>query len=413
MQKVAANIREIRQWWFSPIDLGEMRHGALISIWVRWLVLVACLVEINYRADYLSTTYWLLTLYNSAPMIVNAWVHYRVQSNQSVTWPWLLVLSAMDITLISGSLALSGGFESNMFVLYYPAIAMFAAIFTASRVVFVWTSLMAIEYTVLSLEVGTGVNFEELDDKVLYTRIGAMYAVAVAVNLVTRFDRVRRNQAVGRERQLQSERVELSQTIHDTVAQSAYLTGLGIQTAIELADKSNRELVASLEATYAQCKSVMWELRHPVDIGLIFEGRQLSRVLQSHVATFATISSVPTELKQSGREPRLGPVVRGLLFSIAHNAMTNALRHSGASHVVVKLDFGATELQMAISDDGKGLPEDYSDRGHGFRNMRRDAERIGGRLDVESGGREPGTTVICVVPYGQTLVPMPSDFDGI
>ena len=79
-----------------------------------------------------------------------------------------------------------------------------------------------------------------------------------------------------RERELQRERIELSKSIHDTVAQSAYLIGLGIETAIELTDRSNRELVEKLEATHDLSKSAVWELRHPIDGGLIFEGRDLA-----------------------------------------------------------------------------------------------------------------------------------------
>ena len=59
-----------------------------------------------------------------------------------------------------------------------------------------------------------------------------------------------------------------------------------------------------------------------------------------------------------------------------------------------------------MSDDGRGLPENYDTRGHGFRNMRGDAERMGGRLGVKTnktdGGDGGGTTVTCVIPY-QTL----------
>ena len=55
---------------------------------------------------------------------------------------------------------------------------------------------------------------------------------------------------------------------------------------------------------------------------------------------------------------------------------------------------------MSVSDDGNGLPEDYADRGHGFRNMRTDAERMGGRLEAGPGESGHGTTVTCVVSYG-------------
>ena len=219
------------------------------------------------------------------------------------------------------------------------------------------------------------------------------------VNLIARFEHVRRTNAVQRERELQRERVELSQAIHDTVAQSAYVIGLGIESAIAAVDPADEEQVARLEATHVLSKTSMWELRHPIDSGLIFEGRELGEVLAAHAGAFTAITSVPANVVQSGKEPRLPAVTRGLLFSIAHNAMTNAMRHASASRVTVSLDFGRESLRMSIADDGVGLPPGYADRGHGFRNMRGDAERIGGRLEVRSGGPEPGTTVTCVVPY--------------
>ena len=206
-----------------------------------------------------------------------------------------------------------------------------------------------------------------------------------------------------RERELQRERIELSQTIHDTIAQSAYMIGLGLETAIELAnarnDEDRDELIAKLEATHALSKSTMWELRHPIDAGPIFEGRELSRVLRSHASAFATITSIPAELVQSGREPPLPVVTRRLLFSIAHNALTNAFRHAHAEKVTISLDFEDNGLRMSVSDDGIGLPEGYSDRGHGFRNMRADAERMGGSLEAGPGQSGVGTTVTCAIPY--------------
>ena len=80
-----------------------------------------------------------------------------------------------------------------------------------------------------------------------------------------------------RERELQRERVELSQAIHDTVAQSAYMLGLGIDTAKALAGDANPELTATLEAASRLSRSVILELRHPINVGGIYEGRELSR----------------------------------------------------------------------------------------------------------------------------------------
>ena len=143
----------------------------------------------------------------------------------------------------------------------------------------------------------------------------------------------------------------------------------------------------------------MWELRHPIDAGAIFEGRELSRVLRSHASTFSTITSIPTEMVRTGLEPRLPTTARRRLFSIAHNAMTNALRHSQASRVLIELFFDDDMIRLSVSDDGVGIPDDYEDRGHGFRNMRMDAERMGGWLEAGPGESGRGTTIACVIPF--------------
>ena len=101
---------------------------------------------------------------------------------------------------------------------------------------------------------------------------------------------------------------------------------------------------------------------------------------------------------QTGVEPPLSTETRGLLFSIAHNALTNAYRHAQAGRVSVQLESGEEEIRLSVSDDGTGLPDDYAERGHGFANMSRDAERLGGRLVVEKRGAMGGATVTCVMP---------------
>ena len=91
-----------------------------------------------------------------------------------------------------------------------------------------------------------------------------------------------------------------------------------------------------------------------------------------------------------------------MLFSIAHNALTNAYRHAKATNVNVELVFEEHTLRLSVSDDGMGLPSDYAERGHGFENMKADAERLGGEFSVESGSEICGTTVTCEVDYGRS-----------
>ena len=203
---------------------------------------------------------------------------------------------------------------------------------------------------------------------------------------------------MARERELRRERIELSQTIHDTSAQTAYMIGLGIHRARELAGESNQELSAALDATLELSMSAMWEMRGPIDAGHILEGRELGRVLWSHCSTFERITGVPAGMPQSGTEPPLATETRSRLFSIAHNALTNAFLHAEPSRVEVRLAFEDGRISLSVSDDGVGFPDGHDGRGRGLAGMRSDAGQMGGTLTVESVGGG-GATITCVVPH--------------
>ena len=111
---------------------------------------------------------------------------------------------------------------------------------------------------------GDGVDLAQQDEKGIFYRVLSMYGVALSANLI-RFERVRGLRAEKREGELNRQRIEMSQTIHDTTAQSAYMLGLGLEQAIEMSECSDPELTGKLEAMSVLSKSTMWELRHPIN----------------------------------------------------------------------------------------------------------------------------------------------------
>ena len=277
------------------------------------------------------------------------------------------------------------------------ALALFAVVSTSLWLGLAWTTMTAAVYAALSAAAGSGLDDDACQKKALAARLAAMYAVVASVSLVARFERSRRLESARREQQLAAERIELSQSIHDTAAQTAFLIELGIQRAKRLASGSDEELTSALEAVSSLARAAAWELRRPIGEGPIFEGRELGAVLSSHTDTFARITSIPAAMSQTGTEPPLSAATRARLFSIAHNALTNASMHARPSRVEVALDFGSDRVRLSVRDDGIGLPDDYAQRGRGFAGMTAAAERLGGRLIIETGpGR--GTTVTCETP---------------
>ena len=379
-------------------DPDAMVYAARVSVWMRWLIWLAAVAVTAFRPEF-----WYATgkqhLFLNVPLVVfNGLVHYRLWTGRAVTWRWLVFLSGLDIALITAAI-IGGEFGLFIYVAYYPALALFAVVFASLWLSLAWTTMVAAIYAVVTLTAGSGLDFESGQEKALLARLVAMYAVAASVSLIARFEQVRRQESSEREKELHRERVELSQAIHDTAAQTAYMIGLGIHRAMKLAAGLSEDLTATLAATSSLSKVAMWELRRPINEGYFFEGRELARVLWSHTETFAKVAAVPAEMSQTGTEPPLAVVTRTRLFSIAHNALTNAFLHARASKVEVRLDFEADGIRLSVSDDGVGLPDDYAERGRGFIGMKADAERLSGALTVETDARHGGTTVTCKTPY--------------
>ena len=386
-------------WERSDGDPDGLRFLARTFVWARWFIVAFGLVLWVYRpVDWLET----YALYVPGLLLLvglNGYTHYRLATGKAVTRSWILLNATLDVFILSGAVAAGGGFSHHyLHLLYYPQLAGYAVVLTSFRLTMACATFVAVLYLAISLTVWDGVDITAMEERTLLARILVMYTVAAIVNIIARFERARWRQAVERERELQRERVEFSQAIHDTTAQSAYMIGLGIDTARAQVGDTNPEVAVTLEATSRLSRSAIWELRHPINMGVIYEGRALSSALRSHATSFTNVNSVSCELTQTGVEPPLSIETRSLLFSIAHNALTNAYRHAEASRVAIHLAFGKDEMRLSVLDDGVGLPADYAEHGRGFENMHGRAQRLGGRLVVEPMGAMGGATVTCMIP---------------
>ena len=213
-----------------------LRHGLRISLWVRWFAVIAWLAQLHNQVSFAQPAYVAHGLFAVALLALNGYVHYRIETRQPVTWRWAFALSAMDVVVLTGGLAISSGYGNTFFALYFVGLAMFAAVCTSFRANLAGATAVAALFVALSSTTRPDGGFELMGREDLLTNVVAMYAVVGAVSLVSRFeqirsnfDRVRRRRAMDRERELLRERVELSQAIHDTIAQSAFTIGLGLE----------------------------------------------------------------------------------------------------------------------------------------------------------------------------------------
>jgi signal transduction histidine kinase len=97
------------------------------------------------------------------------------------------------------------------------------------------------------------------------------------------------------------------------------------------------------------------------------------------------------------------PAVGAAAYRIVQEALTNAVRHAGGSHVRVTLTRRAAALNVSVLDDGPaaGTPRGPARTdGYGIVGMRERARSVGGRLAAEPRADGPGFAVTAVLPLG-------------
>ena len=84
--------------------------------------------------------------------------------------------------------------------------------------------------------------------------------------------------------------------------------------------------------------------------------------------------------------------VRKNFYLVFKEAITNLVKYSGASRVLISLYEENKAIILKIRDNGKGIPDNPETQGNGLMNMKRRAEEIHARLLVHSANGE-GTSI--------------------
>jgi signal transduction histidine kinase len=196
---------------------------------------------------------------------------------------------------------------------------------------------------------------------------------------------------------LLEERDRIARDLHDTVIQRLFAIGLNLQSVAQMAlDQSTRDRLESavddLDTTVREIRSAIFELHSTRTAETSF------RVAATHLVAEAA--------RALGFEPSIvfeGPLDRAVddalaeqLLSVEREALANVARHAGASSALVRVSLVDGWVALSVIDDGVG-PGDQHSGGHGVRNMRTRAERLGGRCDIE-GADGGGTSLVWSVP---------------
>lgn len=248
------------------------------------------------------------------------------------------------------------------------------------------------------------------------TGSGAMSRIIVALDDVTDMHRARR--AVNRlslhlSDVKQQERKRIARDLHDTTSQHLTAMSLNLMVLRQSLKRSGRavrvldEIEQSLESSLREMRVTSF-LLHPPTVG---DGG-LEMALDRLVQGFVRFTGIDVRLRISGGGHLDENQERALLL-VAQEALLNIHRHAAASRAFVRLTIRAGQVQLCVSDNGRGLGtgearQPSSGTGIGILSMHARIEELGGVFRVKSRpGR--GTWILAHVPLSRNLgvVPVP------
>jgi signal transduction histidine kinase len=173
------------------------------------------------------------------------------------------------------------------------------------------------------------------------------------------------------------ERLRLSRELHDIAGHK--LTALKLQLSLEM-----RTQASSASGTLAQCLTLADELL--TDIRMVVSTLRQEDTIDLRTALLALNPAIPSVSVKFNVEP--GASVSAIakaeaLLRCAQEGLTNALRHGGATEILVTLARSDEELVLSVEDNGAGFQSPPPPAGNGLRGLRERLEEFRGVISLD------------------------------
>lgn len=228
--------------------------------------------------------------------------------------------------------------------------------------------------------------------RLLYLGMEAIFHVIVfgMVHLATRERRGRRTLAAAHAELLatqsllgdmvrDAERLRIARDLHDSVGHHLTALKLHLDLAVR---QSGGAVPASLRTSSELAGALLAEVR-----SVVSTERRTQRIELRH-ALATLCAGIPTPQITLQMDDALAidsPALAHALFCCAQEAISNAVRHAGATTLTIAIARDGDALTMLASDDGHGSA--HAAEGNGLRGMRERLALLGGCL--QAGTRQP------------------------
>ncbi|NOZ01611.1 MAG: HAMP domain-containing protein [Deltaproteobacteria bacterium] len=201
----------------------------------------------------------------------------------------------------------------------------------------------------------------------------------------------------------EEERARIARELHDELGQS--MSAMLLQLRTDKQDRPEcivhrRGMEESISQIIEQVRSMAWRLRPSIldDYGL----RSALQRLVDEVSDLGKCRFDFTFVSSKELSERLDPAIEVIMYRVAQEAITNVIRHSGASRASVLLYHRPESVTLLVEDEGAGFvaDADIDDKERlGLIGMRERVSLMGGEFIIETApGR--GTMVRAALPLG-------------
>ncbi len=191
---------------------------------------------------------------------------------------------------------------------------------------------------------------------------------------------------------IMEERQRIARDLHDTLGQKLSLIGLKSDLAGKLIHKNPAQAAVEINDVRQTARSALKEVREMVTQmrGIRLED-ELIRIRQLLEA-----AEIEFQLEGSPKLVNTSLMTENVLSMCLKEAVTNVVKHSGATLCQVQIEPSRTDLLIKVKDNGTGIEgSNLYDKGHGLQGMRERLEFVNGSMDVL---QDKGTTLIIRVP---------------
>ncbi len=417
MKTTTANFSKLTAWF------KKNTEGPLLMQWISYFMIFSVLVIfiLTYSIEKLDWRFYGTVLALAVLLVINIlWFQANDQRfirTHIVSSAW--IFNIVTNLLVLGAFALTG--RGEIIFLLFMQVAQFAVMFG------VWPN--GALYCLISLSIALGIlkAYGLSNDQLISTgaqfltgmifvlvftllelrsELEKMRAESLVKELQTAHFELKAAQQKEKELAIAEERMRMARDIHDGLGHHLTVLSIQLQAADKLVERNPQAAAEAIRTSRAEAQAALEEVRRSVGVmrQSPAESQPLDIMLKNLVRDFDEHTGLQSHFETSGNPIELSAFAGQTLFRAVQESLTNIQKHGReVKHILVKLEYTAENVRLAVSDDGQKPDTISTDQaGYGLKGLKERVDQLGGEFCCGP-GLTSGFQVDVTIPLNEVI----------